>query len=206
MRQGKIWSQEPSLRVPFVVAGPGIPKGQRFDPITTEDITATILDLAGAAPPHPSDGTSVVPSFQADKGWRAPLLTEGLLTSSVFREAVSDPAAGFDDPRSYIGLRTPRWKYTRYDDGDGELYDLDSDPNELHNHYGDPGYSLVQDELETALARAQGLRRGGLQRADAGEPAAWPGGEPRRHPAPVAPRRAAGRLLGLRPSLSLNPG
>ena len=148
MRQGKIWSQEPSLRVPFVITGPGIPKGQRFDPITTEDITATILDLAGATPPHPSDGVSVVPSFQADRGWRAPLLTEGLLTSRVFRDAASNPVAGFDDPRSYIGLRTPGWKYTRYDDGDGELYDLDSDPNELHNHYGDPDYAPVQDELE----------------------------------------------------------
>ena len=50
MRQGKIWTHEPSMRVPFVVTGPGIPHGTRFDPISTEDIPATILDLGGRAP------------------------------------------------------------------------------------------------------------------------------------------------------------
>jgi N-acetylglucosamine-6-sulfatase len=147
VRQGKIKDHEPSLRVPFVVSGPGIPTGQRYDPITTEDITATILDLAHARPPHPADGRSVVSSFAGDRGWRVPLLTEGLETSSVFRDAARSPVAGFDDPRTYIGLRTPRWKYTLYDDGDGELYDLDTDPNELHNRFDDPAYADVQAEL-----------------------------------------------------------
>jgi arylsulfatase A-like enzyme len=147
VRQGKIKDHEPSLRVPFVVSGPGIPHGSRYDPISTEDITATILALAKARPPHPSDGVSVVPSFAGDRGWRVPLLTEGLETSSVFRYAATAPAPGFDDPRTYIGLRTPRWKYTLYDDGDGELYDLDKDPNELHNRFGDPAYARVQAEL-----------------------------------------------------------
>ena len=68
MRQGKIRTHEPSLRVPFVVAGPGIPHGPRFDPVTTEDVTATILDLAGARAAAPADGVSVVPSFAARPG------------------------------------------------------------------------------------------------------------------------------------------
>ena len=63
-RQGKIKPHEPSLRVPFVVAGRGIPHGERFDPITTPGVTATIAELAGA--------TSRMP-YAAGRGLRGPL-------------------------------------------------------------------------------------------------------------------------------------
>lgn len=148
IRQGKIKAHEPSLRVPFLIAGPGLPHGVRYDPITTEDVAATLLDLAGARPPQPADGQSVVPSFRHDRGWRGAVLTEGLETSRVFRDATAHPAPGFDDARTTIGIRTPRWKYVRYNDGDGELYDLDADANELHNHYGDPRYADVSAQLQ----------------------------------------------------------
>jgi arylsulfatase A-like enzyme len=147
MRQGKIKPHEPSLRVPFLIAGPGIPHGQRFDPITTPGLTATIVQLAHATMPHPADGLSVVPSFARDRGWTVPVVTEGLEPSKVFRVASRHPAAGFHDPRTTIGIRTPRWKYVRYNDGDGELYDLDKDPNELQSHFGDPRYASIQHEL-----------------------------------------------------------
>jgi N-acetylglucosamine-6-sulfatase len=147
MRQGKIKPHEPSLRVPFLIAGPGIPHGQRFDPVTTPGLTATIVQLAHSTMPHPADGLSVVPSFKGDHGWKVPVVTEALERSRVFRKAKRHPAAGFHDPRTSIGIRTAGWKYVRYDDGDGELYDLDKDPNELSSHFGDPHYAKIQREL-----------------------------------------------------------
>lgn len=147
VRQGKIRAHEPSLRVPFVICGPGIPRGTRFDPITTEDVAATILQIAGAKPPHPADGSSMVPSFEADLGWKLPVLTEGTEGDKVFHRAASRRSPLFTDARTTIGVRTPRWKYIRYNDGDGELYDLDHDPNELRSHYGDGKYAKVQAEL-----------------------------------------------------------
>jgi len=147
MRQGKIKPHEPSLRVPFLIVGKGIPHGTRFDPVTTPGITATIADLAHATMPFPADGVSLAPSLRGDRGWKVPVVTEGREDSAVFRQA-RGTAAGFDDPRTTIGIRTPRWKYVRYDDGDGELYDLDADPNELQNRYGDPHYARVAAELQ----------------------------------------------------------
>ena len=47
---------EPALRVPFLVTGPGVPHGVRFDPVKTPDLAATILDLADADAPHLADG------------------------------------------------------------------------------------------------------------------------------------------------------
>jgi N-acetylglucosamine-6-sulfatase len=153
MRQGKIKPHEPSLRVPFLIAGPGIPHGTRFDPITTPGLTATILDIAGAKPPHPPDGLSVVPSFEHDHGWSVPVVTEGLESARVFHPAHGNVAPGFHDPRTTIGIRTARWKYVRYVDGDGELYDLDHDPNELTSHFDSPRYAKIQAELARVWQR-----------------------------------------------------
>lgn len=146
VRQGKIKAHEPSLRVPLLICGPGIPHGQRFDPVTTEDLAATILQLGGAQPPHPLDGASFVPSFSHDRGWIRPVLTEGTEGARVFHRKSRLPL--FVDARTTIGIRTARWKYIRYNDGDGELYDLQQDPNELESHYGDPAYAQIQAELD----------------------------------------------------------
>jgi N-acetylglucosamine-6-sulfatase len=146
MRQGKIKPHEPSLRVPFLMSGPGIPHGARFDPVSTPAVTATVLDLAGARPPRDPDAGSLLPSVRRDRGWTVPVVTEGLEQSRVFRGPPR--TAGFDDARTTIGVRTARWKYVRYRDGDGELYDLDRDPNELQSRFGDPRYASVQARLD----------------------------------------------------------
>jgi arylsulfatase A-like enzyme len=156
MRQGKIWTHEPSMRVPFLVSGPGIPHGVRYDPISTPDVPATILDLAGARPPHPPEGASVSPSFSADRGWLRPVRVENQVDGPELNAARDASSHGsIKQYRSTLtgsGLRTAQWKYVRYIDGDAELYDLAADPNELHNLYGEKKYAAVQSQLETVWA------------------------------------------------------
>jgi N-acetylglucosamine-6-sulfatase len=147
MRQGKIWTHEPSMRVPFVVTGSGVPRGTRFDPITSEDVAATILDLGGASPPRPADGVSLVPSFARDRGWRQPVLVENQVDGPELNAARDKASTGYARTLTGTGLRTARWKYVRYIDGDAELYDLTGDPNELHNVYGHKKYAGVQARL-----------------------------------------------------------
>ena len=48
-------------------------------------------------------------------------------------------------------LRTPRYKYTRYDDGGSELYDLDRDPNELENCVDSAGYAEELAQLKRQM-------------------------------------------------------
>ncbi|HEX5861972.1 MAG TPA: sulfatase [Nocardioides sp.] len=127
-REGKLRGHEPSLRVPFLVTGPGMREGaRRYDPISTVDVTATILDLAGASPPLPPDGMSRVPTMRhGDQGWLAPMLIESVRTSRG-REP------GFGDARDSIGLRTPRYSYVRHRGTMDELYDLVEDPLQMEN-------------------------------------------------------------------------
>lgn len=126
---GKWYAHEPSLRVPFLVTGPGMRSGtHRFDPISTVDVAATVLDLADARAPHPADGASKLETmWHGDSGWSVPVVTEAINTSDM------EPRRGFNDPRTTIGLRTARYSFTVYRSGAIELYDLATDPLQLHN-------------------------------------------------------------------------
>jgi arylsulfatase A-like enzyme len=150
VREGKTRPHEPSLRVPMVVAGRGVPRGERFDPVTTLDLTATIADLAGvtARMPFALDGTSFTPSLGADTGWTRPVLYEGLMTGKAYPRRAAHYAPGFTDKRTGIGLRTGAWKYIRYSNAATEMYHLDADPNELDNVAGAPEHAEVEAALE----------------------------------------------------------
>jgi N-acetylglucosamine-6-sulfatase len=147
MRQGKIWTHEPSARVPFLVSGPGVPHGVRYDPVTSADVAATVLDLARARAPRPVDGASLVPSFAADRGWRRPVVLESLVSGPELNAAEDHRPPSFSTALTGTGVRTARWAYVRYVDGDAELYDLARDPNELDNVYGRARYAVVQRRL-----------------------------------------------------------
>ena len=154
-RTGKVFAHEPSLRTPFLVTGPGLRGGQkRYDPISTVDITATIVDLAGAQPPHLADGTSRVDTMlHGDRGWTVPVVTE----AAVPHRHVGH-RAGFDDARTSIGLRTPRYSYIRNRFGESELYDLVRDPLEMRNVIDDDARRPARAELNRLWSQVKDCR------------------------------------------------
>ena len=143
-RSGKVRAHEPSLRVPFLVTGPGLRrKADRFDPITTIDVSASILDLAGAKPPRRPDGTSRVPTMRrGDRGWTVPVLDE-----ATNGDGARARSPGFHGPRTSIGIRTPRYSYIRNRTGEHELYDLRLDPLQLENVHGRRAYAAAERAL-----------------------------------------------------------
>lgn len=146
----KVRAHEPSLRVPMLVTGPGLRTAQkRYDPITTVDLTATILDLGDARAPHLADGTSRVKTLvEGDQGWTAPVVTE-----AVFTARGRDPL--FTDLRTTIGIRTSRYSYTRYRGGEAELYDLAEDAREDENVADAPAYAAVRAALDDLWPRVK---------------------------------------------------
>ncbi len=143
--QGKIWGHEPSLRVPMLVTGPGMRgRGEaghrRSDPITTVDLAATVLDLAGARAPYRPDGVSRVHTLtEGDQGWTTPVLHEALHTGGR-------QGGDFDDVRTAIGIRTSRYALLRYRNG-AELYDLADDAVENRNRWRSEAYREVRSDL-----------------------------------------------------------
>lgn len=144
-RQGKVLAYEPSLRVPLLMTGPGHRAGEsRYDSISTVDLTATLLDLAGAEPPRRPDGVSKLAVLRSgDRGWDVPIVTEAINTAGPRMSA-------WKGPRTSIGLRTARYSYTRYRNGQVELYDMVADPLQLSSVHADPDYRSVRTTLRAA--------------------------------------------------------
>ena len=162
MRQGKIWPHEPSLRVPLLMRGPGIPAGQvRDDPFTSIDFAPTLAEFAGVQPGHAVDGMSLLDvARQGDQGWTRSILTEtgnqGAGTRNT--DEAGDPlqTESTRDIRFALGIRTSRYLYVDLASGEEELYDLTNDPSEYHNLARDPVYAstlaLFQQELKRVRA------------------------------------------------------
>ena len=67
----------------------------------------------------------------------------------------------------YDAIRTPRFAYSELATGERELYDLHTDPYELHNRAGQPAYAGIQARLAARLDPAAPLLRDpGPGRAD----------------------------------------
>jgi arylsulfatase A-like enzyme len=138
---GKMLAYEPSIRVPLLMRGPGIPAGsRRNDLVWNGDLAPTILALAGARPAFALDGRSLLAPPDPHRA----ILLEG-------------PAA----PRTlglprFTGLRTHRYKYVEHLRGARELYDLRRDPYELANLVRLPRMAGVKARLHRRLVRLRG--------------------------------------------------
>jgi choline-sulfatase len=123
---------ESALRVPLIVAGPGIEGGRKNGgPMELIDVNATICELAGLPPQANIDARSFNPVLQGE-------------TDQHRTEAVSAI-------RNFRLIRTSRHKLVEnYNDVD-ELYDLAEDPEELNN-IADSNPDLVR-ELSRRLSQ-----------------------------------------------------
>jgi N-acetylglucosamine-6-sulfatase len=137
---GKLTAYDPDVRVPLIVTGPGVPAGRTVDAMTENtDLCPTFAELAGAPAPPSADGRSLVPLLRDDPAsravaadWRDAVLIEhhGNVSGSGDPDL---PLAGSGNPPSYEALRSRDALYVEYADGERELYDLATDPFQLHN-------------------------------------------------------------------------
>jgi N-acetylglucosamine-6-sulfatase len=132
---GKLTAYDTDIRVPLIVAGPGVPSGMRVDALASNvDLCPTFAELGGAAAPAGSDGHSLVPLLRGDApvDWRTGVLVEHHgVPFAADDPDYAPPASG--DPPSYEALRTADSLYVEYADGEREYYDLARDPLELEN-------------------------------------------------------------------------
>ena len=113
---------EESVKVPFIITGPGIAKKKKMtSQVSNVDFAATIAKIAGARPGRVLDGKSLLP---LKKDNRAILLEapEPLFASPSMPQKWDKP---------YKGVRSNEWKHVVYNQGGEELYDLKKDPYEL---------------------------------------------------------------------------
>jgi arylsulfatase A-like enzyme len=126
-------------RVPTVVWAPGRIEGGR----TVEglcqmmDLGPTILEMAGVPVPPSMEAQSLVPALR-DEPW------EG--RPYVFAEHGRDGI--LRETEFMTMVRTPHWKLVHFvDEPDGQLFDLDHDPEERDNLWDDPAAAETKQRL-----------------------------------------------------------
>ncbi len=148
----KRWMYEESLRMPFVARWPGrIRPGTRVSHmIQNIDYAPTFLDAAGLPIPADIQGESLLPLMEGR--------TPGDWRESVYYHYYEFPAVHM--VAKHYGVRTERYKLIHYyETGEWELFDLETDPEELRSVYDDPDYGAVRGELRIELDRLRAYYR-----------------------------------------------
>ena len=92
----------------------------------------TLAHLCGLPIPEHAEGLSLMPLLENPAAeWERPALTT--------------------HGRNNHAVRSERFRYIRYANGDEELYDHDADPLEWHNLAADEGLAQVKEELAAWL-------------------------------------------------------
>jgi choline-sulfatase len=136
---GKQNMYDHSLRVPFLVAGPGVKAGARINaPIYLQDVMATALELAGASRPPEVDFHSVLPLLRGEKAPAA-------------REAIYGAYLGLQRAVIHDG-----WKLIVYPKAPVvRLYHVAADPEEMRDLASDPAHAARRGAL---FQRLQGMQ------------------------------------------------
>jgi arylsulfatase A-like enzyme len=108
-----------------------------------------MLDIAGIEIPSDMQGVSLLPLLKRDRAprdWRKSLYYH-------YHEFPGEHAV-----RRHYGVKTERYKLIHFygeDIDEWELFDLESDPLEMNNLYGEPGNELLVNDLKAELKRLQ---------------------------------------------------
>jgi len=135
---------EDMIRVPLIAALPGrIPSGQQSDALQSlVDLPQTLLNLCGIDLNHNMTGVDQTPTWTGEQSTsRHHLIVEN-----------------HHQPKR-LHLKTyvnQRYKLTIYlDQPDGELFDIEHDPNEIHNRWYDANYLTLKHQLLEQLLYAE---------------------------------------------------
>ncbi|AZQ64976.1 DUF4976 domain-containing protein [Flammeovirga pectinis] len=151
-----LWDK--STRIPMLVHNPGQKKAIKVtQPVSLIDIYPTLVDLCSLEGStikdengKPLDGHSMVPLYakNAKQRWQGP------------DYALSAISGGMGDKfieKQHYTIRTEQYRYIRYADGQEELYDHATDPNEFANVAKQEKYKGVITELSQKLNKQIGI-------------------------------------------------
>lgn len=140
----KRFMYEQSLRTPLVMRFPkGIQPQKSYEEMVQNiDYAPTIMDLAGLEIPSEMQGKSLLPLVKkTDTTWR----------DAIYYHYYEYPGA--HSVKRHYGVRTDRYKLIHFyrDIDTWEFFDLQTDPEEMHNLYGQAEYADLIEEMKIRL-------------------------------------------------------
>ncbi len=157
VKRSKFLPYESSTHLPMLLRGPGLKPDTTSDALVANvDLAPTILQITGARADWPLDGFSMLPYAEHPfrRSQRAVLLESFFGSISDAAEAAAESEKDNSAPPvSYVGIRVGPYKYVEYVNGESELYDLQTDPYEMHSEVDNPKFLAVRDFLARELRK-----------------------------------------------------
>lgn len=135
-RKFALW-EEPT-RMPFIWVVPGMTPANQISSRTVDlmSIYPTLCELAGIEKPAHVEGQSIVPLLRSPQAaWKHPAITT--------------------HGRKNHAVRSERWRFIQYANGDQELYDHRADPYEYKNLAGNPEYASIIKQHQAFLPKSE---------------------------------------------------
>ncbi|ROW06867.1 hypothetical protein VMCG_04073 [Cytospora schulzeri] len=170
---GKECGYDEDIRVPLVIRGPGVSEGEVEDAVTTHiDLAPTILKMVGAETRPDFDGVAIPLGSKTVISGRDESQVDGLWETKRHEHvaveywgfALAEGEGGGFDGQGQLVMLNNTYKSVRlighgYDlyysvwcNNEHELYDLKTDPGQLHNLYSSSGsYTADMRLLGTSL-------------------------------------------------------
>lgn len=144
----KRFMYEESMIMPLLMRWPqNIRAGLQISELTQNiDFAPTFLQACGLDIPDDMQGLSFLPLLKEEKqsDWRR----------ALYYHYYEFP--GFHSVRAHYGIKEKRYKLMHfYKEGLWELFDLENDPYELNNLYGQSGMESLSERLTTDLRQLQ---------------------------------------------------
>ncbi|MEM9835041.1 MAG: sulfatase [Bacteroidota bacterium] len=143
----KRFMYEESMRTPLMIRYPQMitAGSENNNLVLNVDMAPTLLEMAGLASSDDMQGQSIVPLLQGNTppDWR----------DHAYFHYYEYPH-GWHSVNKHEGVRGERYKLIRFYTPNSEryeLFDLQDDPNELNNRYGDPELVAVTTRLKEEL-------------------------------------------------------
>lgn len=137
---------EDSARVPLMVAAPDLAPGRVDAPVSSIDVNATLADLVGIDSSEVAqwtDGQSLLPLVKG----REP-------AAPVYMEYAAEGTIA-----PLVTIREGKWKYNHCEVDPPQLFDLDNDPDEVHNLASSPEHKEVLAGFQNKVAQRWDLSR-----------------------------------------------
>lgn len=136
---------DPAAKVPLIFSWPGhFPSGKRIEQVVSlVDLGSTLMELAGVPDADSWLEELAGDSFRQllygeDKDWK--------------NEAICE-YCGEGPVHPMLALRQGSYKYVHVHENEPLLFDLDKDPHETRNVYGETGYEKIGEELRSRVLR-----------------------------------------------------